>query len=97
VKAAELDTRDELRDLEKAEKRYSLGLETPNSLIRFFGGEQRTDPGGEAYIGVPLFPNAGAAIQPLTEPVAKAWSEEVRHITALRARIEAMVPEAMVA
>lgn len=98
VKAAELDTRDELRDLEKAEKRYALGLVTPNDLIAFFGGERRTDPAGNAYIGVPLFPNAGAAtIGPLTEPVAKAWSDEVRTIAALRARVEALVPEAMAA
>lgn len=104
VKAAELDIRDQLRDLEIAKRRYDLGMETPETLIRHFGGEERTDPGAAVYIPVPLAPGAGIGVADvparalgLSEQVAKAWSDEVRELSELRRRIEALVPEAMAA
>lgn len=95
LKAAELDTRNELRDLAKAKGLYELGVTTPNDSARFFGYEPRTDPGGDQYIATPLAPTpalAGGGLAPITAAaIAKRWSDEVRELTALRKRLTEIV------
>ena len=46
VKANELDTRNELRDLDKARLLYELNAATPNMLADFFGFPRRKRPDG---------------------------------------------------
>jgi PBSX family phage portal protein len=89
LKANELDLRDETADLAKAKMLYELGVNNVNDNARFFGHDEREDPGGSQYIPVPLAPGAPSGPMPdvLTEPVAKAWLAEVGELTALRKRI----------
>lgn len=70
MKVNELDVRNEMRDLEKAEKLYSLGAATPNDAIRFFGYEERDDEGGDYYITNPMNPQGGAGEPEEPEPPA---------------------------
>jgi len=89
LKAAELDVRNEMRDIEKAKGLYLLGVTNPNDHARFFGYDQREDPGGSRYIDVPLAPGpAGYGSPAMDEAVAKQWGGEVAGLTELRKRIE---------
>jgi PBSX family phage portal protein len=85
LKCNELDTRNELRDLEKSKLRYELGVDTPADIARFLGKE-RTDEAGQRFIAVPLAPTAGAAPSADPEAIAKAaaWREQVTAIAQLR-------------
>jgi PBSX family phage portal protein len=97
LKAAELDMRNEMRDIARAKDLYLLGVANPNDNARYFGFDQREDPGGNQYIPVPLAPGAFASAAPATgipvldEQIAKRWVEEVVELTDLRRRIESAI------
>jgi len=69
LKVNELDVRNEMRDLEKSQKMYELGMSTPNDAIRFFGMDEREDEGGDEYIKVPLAANKGTTSTPDESPM----------------------------
>jgi len=112
LKVNELDVRNEMADLERSEKMYSLGVLTPNMIARYFGVEERDPaiPGGDDYITVPLNPQGGAgqgAAAPalsqgssnpfVDEAVAKYWRDEVSELVALREQIVKAMPELVAA
>jgi len=90
LKANELDTRNELRDLEKAKGLWELGAITPVGVQRYFGMDERTDPAGELYID--QRPAAPSPFGVINEQVAKVWTGEVRELARIRKRLEALVP-----
>jgi len=97
LKCAELDVRNEQRDLAKAESLYQLGVVTPNMLARFFGYPERDPgiPGGDDYIAQPMNPSGGAAPEQAflgsPEQVAKRYVDEVAEFARLRKRVEAII------
>lgn len=105
LKAAELDLRDEMRDIDKARSLFrDLLVTTPNDNARFFGYDQRTDELGKLtwdQIQLQLGPAMGAGFgaPPPATSIAKAnaWMAEVRELAALRKRIEGIVPQAIAA
>lgn len=98
LKAAELDVRNEVRDLEKARTLYELGATTPKQTAAFFGID-RDGPGAEDYISIPLAPgqSAGADIiamrAPFAEEAAAQFAQEAAEIAALRKRVEEVIRE----
>lgn len=93
LKAAELDVRNEERDLAKAEMLYNMGVVTPNMLARFFGYPERPEgvPGGDDYISQPLNPQGGAGPAQAAEFVAKRYIDEVSEISRLRERVRSII------
>ena len=90
LKCAELDVRNEMRDIEKSKGLYELGVTTPAELARYFGFE-RTDPAANDYIGVPLNPQAGTLPMP-EEEMAKVWTAEVEALHEVRKAVERVMP-----
>jgi hypothetical protein len=108
LKCAELDMRNEMRDLEKAKELYIGGMATPNMNAKFFGLEPRAaGMGGDDYIPAPYAPGKPQEGAPLPEDTgiapftvvpdavakARAWTTEVRELAALRKRVESLIPQ----
>lgn len=106
LKANELDTRNELRDLEKARALYELDITTPNDSRRFFGydaseGEFANLTRSEllmrqAELGGGFAPanfEPAALRKRLTAEQADAWRDEVGALVQLRKRVEALLPD----
>jgi PBSX family phage portal protein len=99
LKAAELDTRNELRDLAKAAGWYELDAITPNRIASFFGldDDGQPNPNGDLYrsqlqaLGV--VPGAGSIGIP-AELVEKRWTAEVGALADLRKRVEHLLEPA---
>ena len=99
LKAAELDTRNEARDVAKATGLYEIDALTSDEARRFFGmdplpdgrGEQtkseRTPmPAASPFGGQPAFTAVDGG------QLAKRWRTEVQEFAAIRKRLEALVP-----
>lgn len=101
LKAAELDTRNEVRDIEKARSLRELDVATPNQLADFFGIERRASPfadmtlsemrlyqaeQGGGFAPVDLAKRDGAPDWP------SVWSSEVTSLIELRKRIAHILP-----
>lgn len=107
LKAAELDTRNEMRDVEKAQAVIEMGAATPAWAAQFLGLPERTDPGGDLYVdqrpsAAPAGPSSGFGSPFGSEPIdaallAKRWGAEVTALSAIRKQLEAMVPAELAA
>lgn len=101
LKANELDTRNEARDIEKAKALAELDVVTPNDLARFFGYDDRTSPFADmtrremlvyqaergGYMPAQLAKREGGPAWP------EVWSSEVTALIELRKRISAILPD----
>lgn len=101
LKANELDTRNELRDIEKAKALDALDVATPNDLARFFGFDTRDDPIADmtrsqrAAIQAELGGYAPAVLakRQLRPEEAAVWRSEVLALTDLRRQVEKLLPD----
>jgi len=100
LKANELDTRNEVRDLEKAKALDELDVATPNDLARFFGFDERKDPIADmtrsqrAALQAEVGGYAPAVLaKRLTPEQATAWREEVGALTDLRKQVQKLLPD----
>lgn len=85
LKAAELDTRNEARDVLKAQALWNMNAANVDWVTNFFGLPKRADGMGEMYVD-------SFAPAPSTGPIpaaliTKRWSSEVSAIVALRKRV----------
>jgi len=102
IKANELDTRNELRDLAKATTLWELDVTTVDDNARFFGYDARGDDIGamhrsdllrlQAELGGGFAP-AVLAKRQLTPEQADAWRSEVSELATLRKRVTALLPD----
>lgn len=97
LKANELDTRNEARDVEKATALWEMDALVPDEARAFFGMDALPDGRGELTKSESAPPPApspfgqpGLAIVP--DQVAKYWRTEVVALNAIRKRLEAIVP-----
>lgn len=99
LKAAELDTRNELRDLAKSASLYELDALTPNQIATFFGIDhgETENPNGDLYrsqlqqLGVA----PGGSVPGIpADLVEKRWREEVTSLSSLRKRVEELLEPA---
>ena len=90
LKAAELDVRNETRDIEKARALWEMDSLTPNEIRSFFGYDPRDDGLGDAFHDVIEPPPGGGMAMP-PGVMAKRWTVEVRELAQLRKRIEEIV------
>jgi PBSX family phage portal protein len=92
LKAHELDTRNETRDLERARGLYVLDAITPNQIAAFFDLDpgEHPNPNGDLYRS--QLPGGGL-IDP-DELVAKRWSAEVTSLATLRKEVERLLEPA---
>lgn len=100
LKANELDTRNELRDILRSRGLYEMNIATPNTLADFYGLPHRDDPGGDLYrdqlqlmgVGgkpgeIPAFTAEGYST------VVKRWTEEVQGLANLRKQVARLLGE----
>ena len=92
VKAAELDTRNETRDVEKAKSLYEMDALVPDEARAFFGMDALPDERGQktkSESAPPPAPNpfAGAGMPVMDAAVAKHWKAEVTELSRIRKRL----------
>jgi PBSX family phage portal protein len=90
LKANELDTRNEERDLTRSEGLWNLNAITVRQIQRFHGIEEREDDVGEMYRDQLEMRQGelGGFLPVKADLVAKRWGEEVRALADLRARVQ---------
>lgn len=98
IKANELDTRNEQRDLEKARALYELNVASPNALARFFGYEEREDELGgltrdqllarQGELGGYMPAVLAKRDAESAAAMAEVWKSEVAALTELRRRVD---------
>jgi PBSX family phage portal protein len=93
LKANELDTRNETRDVEKAKALWEMDALLPDEARSFFGMEPLPDARGEktkSESAPPPAPNpfASAGMPVMDAAVAKRWREEVTELSRIRKRLE---------
>lgn len=102
LKAKRLDSRDMTEDVVNSEILWKIGAITPAAIARFYGLEERKDPAGQLYKDQIPAPAGGFGRPPVpdafTQAFEKRWLTEVRELTAIRKRLEAILdPEAVAA
>jgi hypothetical protein len=96
LKAAELDTRNEARDVAKAQALWAMDAANVDWITNFFGLPKRDDGSGALYRDQldPGAPSLGS----IPAAVLKArFSPEVTELRAIRKRLEAIIPGAQAA
>ena len=96
LKAAELDTRNETRDVEKSKALWEMDALLPDEARGFFGMDKLPDGRGErtkSESAPPPAPSPFTAID--GGQLAKRWGAEVAELAKIRKRLEAIVPEAV--
>jgi len=99
LKAAELDTRNEARDVAKAQALWEMDALVPNEARGFFGMAQLPDGRGSQTRSEstpePAAPAAPAFTAIDGGQLAKRWGTEVHELREIRKRLEALVPESV--
>ena len=94
LKAAELDTRNETRDVEKAKALWEMDALIPDEARSFFGMDPLTDGRGaktKSESAPPPAPSMFGGSSPfgvVDQAVAKRWLGEVQELTRIRKRLE---------
>ena len=92
LKAAELDTRNETRDVEKAKALWEMDALLPDEARAFFGMDPFPEGRGSKTKSESAPPPAPSPFGIVNDQVAKAWTSEVRELTRIRKRLESLVP-----
>lgn len=93
LKAAELDTRNETRDVEKAKALWEMDALVPDEARSFFGMDPLPDDRGQktkSESAPPPAPVAGPFGGAVSDLIVKRWAAEVTELSALRKRLEAL-------
>lgn len=98
LKAKRLDTRDMTRDVLISKALYEMNSITPAAIAKFYGlDERKAENGGDLYLDQlqasrqPSFGGFGNADPIDAALLEKAWSAEVRELSAIRKRIAEIV------